>query len=101
MTTNPSPTTTKKERPMAEKKRVSAGVLALSLFAGWMWHAAETASPGITGKETNQMGTAAAGGLTGALDAAKAGAQNAGLGNMLTPPDTTGSGQVGGVAGGN
>lgn len=102
MTTNPSPTTTKKERPMAEKKRVSAGVLALSLFAGWMWHAAETADPGITGRETNKMASATGDATVGVVNAGRDMAAQSGIANVLAAPGTTpAAGQVGGVAGGN
>lgn len=102
MTTNTSPTSTKKERPMAEKKRVSAGVLALSLFAGWMWHAAETADPGITGRETNKMATSTGDATIGVINAGRDVAAQSGLANVLAAPATTpDAGQVGGVAGGN
>ena len=48
MTTRNRPTNTSKEHTMAEKKRVSAGVVAGALFVGWLWHAAEQATPGFT-----------------------------------------------------
>lgn len=85
---------------MADKKRVSGGVLALSIFAGWMWHAAETAQPGITQVETTKIAESAGGGLTGAVNGGRTAAQDMGLGGLLQPTATVPAGQLGGVSNG-
>jgi len=96
-TTNPAPAT-KKEARVAEKKRVSGGVIALACFAGWMWHAAETADPGITKRETTDIATSAGGGIAGAANGARTAAQDMGLSGLLQPPVTEATAQFGGVA---
>lgn len=86
---------------MAEKRRAGAGVIALSIFAGWMWSAAERVDPGITARETtNAVGAVADTGI-GVLNEGRSAAQQSGLGNVLTAPpaDAAGAGQLGGVEG--
>ena len=86
---------------MAEKRRAGAGVTALAIFAGWMWHAAETADPGITERETTKAANTVAGTGIGVLNEGRSAAQASGLGNVLTAPpaDAAGAGQLGGVEG--
>ena len=64
MTTRNRPTNTSKEHTMAEKKRVSAGVVAGALFVGWLWHAAEQATPGFTQQQVGDFTGAVGGGAS-------------------------------------
>ncbi|MEZ5236846.1 MAG: hypothetical protein R2749_29755 [Acidimicrobiales bacterium] len=102
MTTRNRPTNTSKEHTMAEKKRVSAGVVAGALFVGWLWHAAEQATPGFTQQQVGDFTGAVGGGAVAGINEGKAVAQEAGLGNVLSVPadQAAPAGQLGGVAGG-